>query len=155
MKTEDYAKKYRQILIRLNREKIFKQYQVLLRGKADEKRLNLLTIDEENNWLNIMPIIDETTCSNHSWAFFRFDDKTGPLNFIKGSANQYNNKYLLRIETVVPSYYILDTLDELNLSFDYYFASGIISVLTNNQRIEMEWGEYDGEPMFEINVYTR
>ena len=155
MKTEDYAKKYRQILVRLNKEKILKQYQVLLRGTANEKKLNLLTIDEENIWLNNMPIIDEKTCSNHSLAFFRFDDKIGPLNFIKKSANRDNNSFLLQIETVVPSYYILDALDELNLSFDYYFASGIITVLSITQRIEIEWGEYDEEPMFEINIYTR
>ena len=154
MISDYYKKKYRKILIRLNKQKILEQYQMVLRVSASEKRLELLTIEDENN--THLPVLDEKSCLEHYTIKTPFEDKDKVKSFLHKYAKFPSESYFLWVDTSIPSYYLMDSLSDLDFSFDFGFSTGIMSLRSINlhEYFLIEWEMESDKPIFEVNYYS-
>lgn len=148
--------RYRQVLSRLCKQKILEQYQTVLNIMVSDRQLRLLTVEEEDKWKRSLNILDKSNCSNHFCSKFPFDNIEDLYCFVHEKSQYCNDKYLLWLDTVVPSYYIIESLNDISFSFDCSFSTGIMTLrsITNKERILIEWDLDCGKPMFEVNIYS-
>lgn len=155
---QKYNTEYRRVLSRIHREDIKDLYQTLLCSPYDNTRLTLLSLEEENYYRNTH--ITEDQCKYYYKTVLPFNDKALLSTTLRSHALYYESEYNLFMNTIVPSRYLLNNLDELNLAFDYSFQpdrNDLFWLLSQNENEEiiLDWSTEKDKQVIEMIFLVR